>query len=579
MNTFQDFGLREELLRAVSDLAFVEPTPIQKKAIPQLLSKAQDIIALAQTGTGKTAAFGLPAIHNTDLSSPATQTLILCPTRELCVQISKDLSQYAKYLKDLHIVAVYGGSRIEAQIKALRRGAQIVVGTPGRVKDLIQRKKLKLDKIERVILDEADEMLSMGFKEELDAILSQTPDEKQTILFSATMHKRMIPITKKYLHNAIQLSVDKINTGATNVQHHYYMVNARDRYELLKRIADIHPKIYAIVFCRTRRDTKEIANKLMSDGYNADAIHGDLSQAQRDEVMHRFRKRHLQILVATDVAARGLDVQDLTHVINFNLPDDDESYTHRSGRTGRAGKTGISIAIIHSREQRRIREIEKRSGIQFTKMDAPTGKDICEKQLFTLIDKIERVHVDEAQIAPYLDAIQKKLDWLSREELIKHFVSAEFNRFLAYYKNAKDINIQAKPSRENQRDRSNVKQRRSTPFSRFHINIGTKNKLTPTRLIGLINECLDSSDAVIGKIELLRNFSFFEVDEQFESEILSAFKGKKFGGVPLVIELSQALKTDAFNHFRKEKKGKRKKYQRRDSRKKNARNARRRKSR
>ena len=349
MKTFEDFGFREEILKGIAQLGFENPTPIQAEAMPILLSSDQDIIALAQTGTGKTAAFGLPAIQCTDLNDPQTQTLILCPTRELCVQISKDLGHYGKYIKGLHIVAVYGGARIEAQIKALRRGAHIVVGTPGRVNDLIKRKKLKVHQLKRLVLDEADEMLSMGFKEELDTILAQTPSVKQTILFSATMHKRMIPITKKYLKQAIQLSVAKVNEGTKNVMHQYYVIHAKYRYELLKRIADLNPNIYGIVFCRTRRETKDIANKLMQDGYNADAIHGDLSQAQRDEVMGRFRKKHLQILVATDVAARGLDVQNLTHVINYNLPDDDESYTHRSGRTGRAGKTGISIAILHTR--------------------------------------------------------------------------------------------------------------------------------------------------------------------------------------------------------------------------------------
>ncbi|MCH8903366.1 MAG: DEAD/DEAH box helicase, partial [Bacteroidetes bacterium] len=440
MNTFLDSGLDSRILDAIKELGFETPTPIQAKSIPHLMLSDRDLIASAQTGTGKTAAFGLPAIHLTDIGNKRTQTLILCPTRELCVQITRDIINFSKNIKGLGIVAVYGGATIQPQIRALTKGAQIVVATPGRAKDLIKRKKLVLGSVVRVVLDEADEMLSMGFREDIDSILAQTPKKKQILLFCATMSKDIISITKKFMRDPLEISAARVNLGAENVRHVYYMVHARDRYELLKRIADINPNIYGIVFCRTRRETKEIANKLIQDGYNADALHGDLSQGQRDEVMGRFRKRALQILVATDVAARGIDVEDLTHIINYNLPDEIEIYTHRSGRTGRAGKSGISIAIIHTREIRRIKEIEKRSGITFSKETAPSGKDICTTQLYSLIDKIEKVKVDDKQIEPFLPTIYEKLEWLSREELIKHFVSAEFNRFLDYSTNDRDIN-------------------------------------------------------------------------------------------------------------------------------------------
>ena len=536
MENFADTGLQGNILDAIKDLGFEKPTPIQAKTIPHLLNSDQDIIATAQTGTGKTAAFGLPAIQLTDLKLNTPQTLILCPTRELCVQITKDIVSYSKYLKGLHTVSVYGGASIEPQIKALNKGAHIVVATPGRAKDLIRRRKLILRNVVRVVLDEADEMLSMGFKEDLDAILGETSEKKQTLLFSATMSKEISSITKKFMRDAAEISVARVNMGAENVKHLYYMVQAKNRYELLKRIADIHPNIYGIVFCRTRRETKEIAAKLMQDGYNADALHGDLSQAQRDEAMGRFRNRQLQLLVATDVAARGLDVKDMTHVINYTLPDDNEVYIHRSGRTGRAGKSGTSIAIIHTRESRKIRDIEKKGGISFEQGQIPTGKDICTKQLYVLIDKIEKVEVDEKQIAPFLPTIYEKLEWLSREELIKHFVSAEFNRFLAYYKNSRDISINAKDDRNSPRDKGN---RTRASFTRLFINVGNKNDLNPARLIGLINEGLDSGNAEIGKIEIMKSFSFFEIENSVESKLINALKGKDFEGVSIIVEPSQ----------------------------------------
>ena len=439
--SFSQFSLKSEIIKAVTEMGFNQPTPIQEKVIPHLISSSQDLIASAQTGTGKTAAFGLPVLSTTNTEDSSVQTLILCPTRELCMQITNDLISYSKYLKSLNILAVYGGTKIEKQIKALKKGPQIVIGTPGRTKDLIKRKKLFVGKIQRLILDEADEMLSMGFKDDLEMIIHSTSESKQILLFSATMTPKVLSVTKKYMEKPMEIAVTRINLAAENVQHLYYMVQAKDRYEVVKRIADMKPNIYGIVFCRTRRETKEVSNKLINDHYNADTIHGDLSQAERDDVMSRFRKRKLQILVATDVAARGLDVDDLTHVINYNLPDDDEIYIHRSGRTGRAGKKGISIVIIHGREIRRLKGIEKKSGIHFVKKEVPNGLDICKKRLYALIDKIEKVNVDEDQIEPFLPYIYKKLNWLDREKLIKHFVSAEFNRYLSYYKHSRDINV------------------------------------------------------------------------------------------------------------------------------------------
>ena len=542
MKTFKDSGLRQEILTALAEIGFESPTPIQSKSIPHLMSSEQDIIASAQTGTGKTAAFGLPSIHMTQIDKKMPQTLVMCPTRELCIQIAQDLTDFSKYLPGLKIVAVYGGASIDTQIRALKKGAQIIIGTPGRTKDLINRKKLILSNIKRVVLDEADEMLTMGFKEDLQAILAKTPSEKQTLLFSATMSKRIIAITKQYMNSPIEISAARVNLGAENVQHLYYMVQAKYRYEVLKRIADSNPNIYGITFCRTRRETKEISNKLMQDGYNADAIHGDLSQAQRDEVMDRFRKGKLHLLVATDVAARGLDVNDLTHVINYNLPDDDEVYVHRSGRTGRAGKSGISIAIIHTKEMGRIRGIERISKIKFSRELVPSGKDICQKQLYSLMDKIKRVIVDEPQIEPFLPTIYKKLESLDREELIKHFVSAEFNRFLNYYKNSSDINLSGNLPKKNTkaaRERVSQKERRKSSFSSLFINLGKTNNVSPSRLIGIINEGLNSSDAVIGKIEVTKKSSFFEIEESKASQLIKALNGTKVGGVKLSLEIAK----------------------------------------
>ncbi len=556
MSNFEELKLNAELLSAISELGFVTPTPIQEMVIPVLLESEKDLVGLAQTGTGKTAAFGLPMIQKADTSIKQTQGLILSPTRELCIQIAKDLAAYSKNTKNLRVTAVYGGSSIDTQITELRKGSQIVVGTPGRTLDLIKRRRLDVSKINTVVLDEADEMLSMGFKEDLDAILEGTPSTKQTLLFSATMPQEITRIAKKFMNNPVELSAGTKNVAAENVKHLYCEVHARDRYEALKRISDMNPKIYGIVFCRTRRETKEIADKLIQDGYNADALHGDLSQAQRDSVMTKFRSKHLQLLVATDVAARGLDVNELTHVINFNLPDENEIYIHRSGRTGRAGKSGISLSILHMREKHKLRSVEKIVGRKFEKMMVPSGKEICAKQLYNLVDKVEKVEIDESQIAPFMDEIYKKLEWLNREDLIKKFVSVEFNRFLAYYKGARDLNSIEK-SREDSRnsrdgsdrkrgddrkgrdrDRDRERRKGDENFTRLFINVGSSTDLNPASLIGLINKYTSERNIDVGKIEIMKNFSFFEVDKSYEKKIITSFGEAEYHNIPLVIEVA-----------------------------------------
>ncbi len=539
MILFEEMGLDASLLKAVKELGFETPTLIQEKVIPRILTDKVDLIALAQTGTGKTAAFGLPLIQMADIASKDIQGLILCPTRELCMQITNDLKTYSKYEKGFKVVPVYGGASVETQIKSIKKGAHIVVGTPGRMLDLIKRKVVKVGKIRWLVLDEADEMLNMGFKEDLDAILAGTPADKQTLLFSATMPREILRIADKYMHQPEEISAGKKNVGADNVHHEYYVTHAKYRYEVLKRIADMNPKIYGIVFCRTRRETKEVADKFMNDGYNADALHGDLSQSQRDYVMNRFRNKSLQMLVATAVAARGLDVNDLTHGINYNLPDELEAYIHRSGRTGRAGKSGISIAIVHTRETRKIRELEKITGKSFKRKPIPDGREICKKRLYTLVDKVEKVQLNEDQIGEFLPAIYKKLDWLSREELIKHFVSVEFNRFLSYYKNAPDLNVDAESS-SGGREKGKRDKRGRQEFSRFFINLGKLNKLNASKLIGLINEVTHTKDMEIGKIDILKKFSFFEIEKHHEKDVLKAFEaGVKFEGVRVAVELSK----------------------------------------
>ncbi len=574
MSDFAATGLNEDLVKAVTELGFESPTPIQAKAIPILLDSERDLVALAQTGTGKTAAFGLPALHKVDTNSKDTQVIILCPTRELAIQITRDLESYAKYARQIKIMAAYGGTSIEPQLRALRNGVHVLVGTPGRTKDLLKRKKLRLDAIQTVILDEADEMLTMGFKEELDAILSQTPEEKQTLLFSATISNEVSRIAKQYMTDAEEISVARVNAGASTVEHWYYYVMARDKYETLKRIADINPDIYGIVFCRTRRETQDIAARLMSDGYNADVLNGDLSQAQRDEVMNRFRTRHLQILVATDVAARGLDVTDLTHVINYNLPDDPEVYVHRSGRTGRAGKSGISIAIIHSREKRKMRDAERKAGIKFQRKSVPSGREICQVQLMKVIDKIQEVEVNEKEIGPFLPDIYAKLEDMDREELIRRFVSTEFNRFLEYYKTARNLDGNEDSRGGDRRDRnerrsdrgrdrrannrSNREQSerrvknesekpfrptrtpvRNAKFAKVVVSMGSNQKMHPARLIGLINNTLDSSDATIGRINIQDKVSYFEIEKEYADKLIEGLRGQVVDGQKLMADASE----------------------------------------
>ncbi len=557
MSTFIELGLNKNIIKALTDLGYENPTEIQLKAIPQVLSSPNDLKAFAQTGTGKTAAFSLPIIEQINLESHDTQAIILSPTRELAIQIAKNISEFSKHTKGFRTMAVYGGANIDDQIRKLKKGVHIVVGTPGRTVDLINRKQLKLSNVKWLVLDEADEMLNMGFKDELDKILAATPKEKQTLLFSATFPKEVESIARNYMHNPIELSAGKKNIGADQVSHQYYVVSERNRYAALKRIADVNPDIYSIIFCRTRRETQEIADKLIKDGYNADALHGDLSQAQRDSVMQKFRKKHLQILVATDVAARGLDVTDLTHVINHKLPDQIESYTHRSGRTGRAGKDGISIAIVTGREKGKLHPIERLIGKKFVRTPIPTGKEICQNQLFKLIDKVHDIKVNETEINEFLPSIYEKLDGLDREDLIKRFVSLEFNTFLSYYENAPDLNDSEHMRSSDHRG----KQRNDENMTRFFINIGRKDKLNPARLIGLINEQRIANNVEIGQIEILDTFSFFELDKNYQKETITAFEENDvdFEGRSVNVEITTKKRSGRGGGGRRNEGGKRRK--------------------
>ncbi|MDD4205575.1 MAG: DEAD/DEAH box helicase [Candidatus Delongbacteria bacterium] len=549
MKEFREAGLREEIIDAISEMGFVKPTPIQDKTISHLLASDRDLIGLAQTGTGKTAAFGLPIIQRIDPKSRDTQALVLCPTRELCMQITKDFNSYSKYLPKISVAAVYGGASIDNQIRALKKGVHIVVGTPGRVLDLINRHCLMIDAISFLVLDEADEMLNMGFKEDLDTILSSAKSERQTMLFSATMPREIAQIAKNYMNDPEEISAGQKNAGAENVQHHYYLVHARDRYLALKRIADVNPDIYGIIFCRTREETQEVADKLIADGYNADALHGNLSQAQRDLVMNRFRTGHLQLLVATDVAARGIDVNNLSHIINYNLPDDPDIYLHRSGRTGRAGRSGISISVVHMKEKSKLRMIEQRSKIRFEQKKVPGGINICEMQLFNLVDRVVNVEVNKVQIERFLPYIYDKLGDIDRDTLIQKFISLEFNRFLEYYKDAPDLNQNAQTagkSTEREKGRGGSGRESFIParsgkqgsFSRFFINAGSRDGLDKPAMIKLIATHLRNRDIEIGKVDLLKNFSFFEIESSHDRETLKAFSDAEFKGRPLNVELT-----------------------------------------
>ena len=535
MSTFLELGLKEPINKALTDLGYEKPTVIQEKAIPQIISSLDDLKAFAQTGTGKTAAFSLPILQLADENNKNTQAIILSPTRELAVQIGNNIKEFSKYIPNIKVVTVYGGANIEEQIRGLKKGAQIVVGTPGRTVDLINRRALKLGNIEWLVLDEADEMLNMGFKDELDKVLEATPETKQTLLFSATFPREVEAIAKNYMTKPVEISSGQKNTGSDNVSHEYYLVSERTRYPALKRIADLNPDIYAIIFCRTRRETQEVADHLIKDGYNADALHGELSQAQRDSVMGKFRTKNIQILVATDVAARGLDVTNLTHVINHKLPDQIENYTHRSGRTGRAGKTGISIALVSNKEKGRIGAIERIIKKKFVHSKVPSGKEICQNQLMHLIDKVKGIEVKESEIENFLPSIYEKLEGLSREELIQKFVSLEFNSFLSYYENAQDLNdLSSKDNRRNGRGTNEN-------MTRFFINIGRKDSLNPAKLIGLINDQDITPNIEIGAIDILDTFSFFEIDKKFKEQTLSCFAKNQpeFSGRGVNIEITK----------------------------------------
>ena len=533
MKTFQELGICDEILKAITELGYENPMPVQEQVIPHLLNEETDLVALAQTGTGKTAAFGLPVIQRIDLSLCKPQALILSPTRELCLQIASDLTDYSQYVSGLRILPVYGGSSIESQIKTLKKGVHIIVATPGRLVDLIERRTVQLDHVSTVIMDEADEMLNMGFLDSINAILSKVPKEIEQI-------------ARTYMHEPKEVVVGSRNEGAENVRHVYYMVHAKDKYPALKRIADYYPSIYGIIFCRTRRETQEIADQLIADGYNADSLHGELSQTQRDAVMQKFRLRNLQLLVATDVAARGLDVTDLTHVINYGLPDDIETYTHRSGRTGRAGKSGVSVAIVHSREKGKMRAIEKIIGKKFERGMVPTGEQICEKQLFNLADRIEKVKVNEEEIAKYLPNISRKLGWLTEQDLIKRIVSLEFNRLIDYYRDTPDLDIPDENTRkpkegnfakEGRNGRKKDIRTAEAGFERIYINLGKAHGFFPPNLIEMVNSLVPGR-VNIGRIDLLSSYSLFDVEKSSAPKVIGALKGNEFYGHRIYAELA-----------------------------------------
>ncbi len=538
MKTFEELGVSEEIRRAIEELGFERPMPVQEEVIPYLLGNKNDVIALAQTGTGKTAAYGLPLLQKTDATRKETQAIILSPTRELCLQIADDLNSFAKYIDGMHIAAVYGGADIGAQIRTLKHGVQIIVATPGRLLDLMNRGIARLEQVNNVVLDEADEMLNMGFSESINAIFEGVPEERNTLLFSATMSKEIEKIALNYLHDHKEIVVGSRNEGAEHVNHIYYLVNARDKYLALKRVVDFYPRIFAIIFCRTKLETQEIADKLIKDGYNAEALHGDLSQQQRDLTMQKFRQHTVQFLVATDVAARGLDVEDLTHVINYGLPDDIESYTHRSGRTGRAGKKGTSISIIHVREKFKVRQIEKQIGKEFVDGTLPSKEEICKKQLYKAMDDIMKTDVDEEQIAPYMTEINRQFEYIDKEDIIKKMVTITFGKFLDYYKHAPEIE---KPSSKAKGEkgargekRSNVsngrrKHEAEAGFKRLFINLGKADGFYPGEIMQYLNKHVRGRQEV-GHIDLLSKFCYIEVPEEDARKVMKALNGTDYKG-------------------------------------------------
>ena len=523
--TFKELGIDKRILKAITELGFETPMPVQQEVIPFLLNQTKDLVAMAHTGTGKTAAFGIPIIQQIDFTSIKTQALILAPTRELCLQITDDLSNFAKHIENLNIVAIYGGASIMTQIRQVATGAQIIVATPGRMLDMLKRKKVNVSAIGWLVLDEADEMLNMGFKEELNAVLASTPEDKRVLLFCATMPRGIESIARSYMKKPQEITVGSRNTTAENVHHQYYVVHAKDRYIALKRIADYYPDIYAIIFCRTKIETQEVADALIKDGYNADALHGDLSQAQRDSVMNRFRGKNLQMLVATDVAARGIDVVDLTHIINYNLPDDIENYTHRSGRTGRAGKSGISILIVNLKEVFRVKQIEKQIGKKFQAVKIPTGREVCEKQLIHLVEKLKNTEIQHDEIGSFLPAAYEQLKSISKEEIIQRFISTEFNRFLSYYRKAADINVELK--KESRADFTGGSNSRSGQI-RLFVNLGQMERFTPQKLKTYLQETVNVADFYVSNIEVTRCNSYFEVGAQFAEILMAKFQKERF---------------------------------------------------
>ncbi len=568
MSQFIDFGLDSALLKAIGELGFENPMPIQEQTIPVLLERDTDFVGLAQTGTGKTAAFGLPLLQKIDPSQRCIQALILCPTRELCMQITKDLRNYAKYIPEILIVPVYGGASIELQFKDLAKKPQIIVATPGRLRDMIRRNKVDFSNVRTMILDEADEMLNMGFQEEVDDILEYMPKERNTMLFSATMPKEVEAILNKYMTDPVKVAVGERNSGTANVDHKYYMMAAKDRYSVLKRIIDYTPSIYGIIFCRTKLETQEIADSLLQDGYNAAALHGDLSQAMRDNVMDHFRKRSLQLLVATDVAARGIDVKELTHIINYNLPDDIETYVHRSGRTGRADKRGICISLVNLREKHKVKQIEKIVGRPIEKGIIPTGKEVCEKQLFNHIDRIEHVDINREDIDDFLPVIFKKLEWMSREELITRMVALNFNRFLDYYKDAVDLNVNDKDEKKDRKERQKEREHRDETMKRLYFGVGKNDHILPQKLIGMINDVTHSKNIPVGRIDLFADYSYVDVEESFVPMILECFsdprKNPKGVEVEVAKDQPKRVKKNVAPEEKEEKKERREKKERHD---------------
>ena len=531
MRTFEELGVSEVIRKAIEELGFVQPMPVQEAVIPYLLGNRNDVIALAQTGTGKTAAFGIPLLERIDLSRRETQALVLSPTRELCLQIADDIRDFAKYIDGLHVEAVYGGAAIEPQMRALQKGVEIIVATPGRLVDLMHRDKARLEQVTNIVLDEADEMLNMGFADSINEIFESLHEEHNTLMFSATMSKEVERVAKTYLHDYQEIVVGSRNEGAENVNHIYYMVNAKDKYLVLKRIVDYYPRIFAIIFCRTKAETQEIADKLIRDGYNAESLHGDLAQPQRDLTMQKFRSHLTQLLVATDVAARGLDVDDLTHVINFGLPDDIENYTHRSGRTGRAGKKGTSISIVHSREKFKIRNIEKVIGKAFVQAEIPSAEEICKKQLYKVMDQIVKTDVDDEEIAPFMQDINRFFEFIDKEDLIKKIVSLEFGKFLAYYAEAPEIEkvVPDKKEKKPQSDKQKLQNKAAKGYKRLFINLGKRDGFYPGELMQTLNRFVGGRQEV-GHIDLLDTISYFEVPEKDAKKVMTQLTGIRYKG-------------------------------------------------